>query len=386
MSAVASTAGRILVIDDEFGPRESLRFLFKDEYDVICKDSVDEGIAELRKTPPDVVILDIKMPGKNGIEGLGEIREVDPFVSVIMLTGFGNLDTAQKAIRLGANDYIRKPFDTREMRETVRKYVDRTRVARKRADTTRELEELNQTLKHDLVSARHYASLGEASTEFVHDLRNPLTVISGYVQLLLSDMRAAKESGEQQTGEALDYLNLIDRNVTRCYEMSEMWRSLGRRDELVMSPFPLDELLRDIVHDAEHLAAPRGVDIRLAGTPGELQVECDAVQLSRAIQNLVSNALEAVPDGQGRIEIAWTRDSDKVVLSVRDNGPGIPPSRLDRLFDVQETTKAASGGLGVGLFISRKAVAMHGGDLKIANRDEGGVEATVHLPVRQATD
>ena len=84
-----------------------------------CADSVDAGLELLRKQSPDVIILDIKMPGKSGIEGLQEIREIEPDTSVIMLTGFGSLQTAQQAMRNGANDYVRKPFDTKEMREIV---------------------------------------------------------------------------------------------------------------------------------------------------------------------------------------------------------------------------------------------------------------------------
>lgn len=81
---------RLLVIDDELGPRESLRFLFKDTYDVVCVDSVDKGLAVMRENPPDAIIMDIKMPGKTGIQGLREIRSLDDQVSIVMLTGFGS--------------------------------------------------------------------------------------------------------------------------------------------------------------------------------------------------------------------------------------------------------------------------------------------------------
>ena len=86
---------RLLVIDDELGPRESLRFLFKDIYDVTCTDSVDKGVKALKKSAPDCIITDIKMPGKTGVEGLKEIRAIDPDVSIVMLTGGGSLETAR---------------------------------------------------------------------------------------------------------------------------------------------------------------------------------------------------------------------------------------------------------------------------------------------------
>ena len=102
---------QVLVIDDEVGPRESLRMLLKPNYQVHTANSVEAGIRLLREKKPDAIVSDIRMPGTSGIDGLRRIREIDPHVAVIMLTGFGALETAQEALRLGANDYISKPFD-----------------------------------------------------------------------------------------------------------------------------------------------------------------------------------------------------------------------------------------------------------------------------------
>jgi len=121
---------RVLVIDDELGPRESLRFLLRGRYDVHCEDSVDGGLQWLRQTPSEVIILDIKMPGKNGIEGLREIRAIDPYVSVIMLTGVVAQEVKRQVICLGANEYITKPFDVDKMRKTVEKYIGQTQDVR----------------------------------------------------------------------------------------------------------------------------------------------------------------------------------------------------------------------------------------------------------------
>jgi DNA-binding NtrC family response regulator len=110
---------QVLVIDDEMGPRESLRMLLKPSYQVHTADSVEIGLQLLNEKKPDAIVLDIRMPGVTGIEGLRRIRQIDPHLSVIMLTGFGALETAKEAVRLGANDYISKPFDAREMREVI---------------------------------------------------------------------------------------------------------------------------------------------------------------------------------------------------------------------------------------------------------------------------
>src|SRR5438309_11428917 len=101
----ATELPRILVIDDEIGPRESLRMLLKPNYQVHTADCVEAGIKLLKEKNPDTIVMDIRMPGISGIEGLRQIREIEPHLSVIMLTGFGSLETAKAALRPGASTY-----------------------------------------------------------------------------------------------------------------------------------------------------------------------------------------------------------------------------------------------------------------------------------------
>ena len=189
---------QILVIDDEMGPRESLRMLLKPNYTVHTADCVETGIRLLREKHPDAIVMDIRMPGMTGIDGLRRIREIDPNLSVIMLTGFGALETAQEALRLGANDYISKPFDAHAMQEVIGRNVERTRVHRSSENAASEIKELNNRLLKELAQKERLASLGQASAEFVHDLGNPLTIVWGYVQLLAKKL----EQSEKRNGDA----------------------------------------------------------------------------------------------------------------------------------------------------------------------------------------
>jgi signal transduction histidine kinase len=374
---------KILVVDDELGPRESLRFLFKDEYDVFCATSVDEGVQSLRTRPPDVVILDIKMPGKSGIEGLSEFRAVDPHVSVIMLTGFGSLETAQKAIRLGANDYIKKPFDTKEMRDAVMRHVERTRIERIRAETIEELQDLNERMQKEIAERERLVSLGEASAEFVHDLRNPLMVIQGYVHILMDAVAKTRESSQLASGDILPYLQRISQSVRRCQEMSEVWRNLGKTDPARMKPCCVGEIVTEAAAIAAPLAAEITARIEVRPGPADCLVMGSAIELYRAVQNLITNAIQALPREGGIVELFWTIDGEHVEIRVQDNGSGIEPAELERLFQPYVTTKAASGGMGLGLFITKKVIETHGGSIRLANRSDGsGVVATVRLPLQ----
>src|SRR3984893_2907422 len=223
---VSEQTPQVLVIDDEMGPRESLRMLLKPDYHVHTADCVDAGIRLLKEKKPDTVVMDIRMPGATGIEGLRKIREIDPHLSVIMLTGFGALETAQEALRLGASDYINKPFDAGEMRKVVGRNVERTRVQRAGERAGAEIKELNNRLLKELAQKERLASLGQASAEFVHDLGNPLTIVWGYVPLLAKKLEQSESDNTQNVSSAKE-LNIIEQNVRLCRELLTMWQSYG---------------------------------------------------------------------------------------------------------------------------------------------------------------
>src|SRR3989449_6813208 len=213
----ATELPQILVIDDEMGPRESLRSLLKTKYKGHTADSVEAGLKLLKEKPPDTIVMDIRMPGMTGIDGLRKIREIDPHLSVIMLTGFGALETAKEALRLGANDYISKPFDAGEMRQVIGRNVERTRVQRASDTAAAEIKELNNRLLKELAQKERLASLGQASAEFVHDLGNPLTIVWGYVQLLAKKLEQSEKRDVDVEAVANDCsareLNIIEQNV-----------------------------------------------------------------------------------------------------------------------------------------------------------------------------
>jgi signal transduction histidine kinase len=372
------------VIDDERGPRESLRILLKNDFDVHTADSVDAGLKLLTQAEPDVVILDIRMPGKSGIEGLRLIRDIDPHVSVIMLTGYGALETAQEAIRHGANDYLKKPFDAVEMLEAIRRNVERSHWARKRAQAARELEQLNQRLAAELVQKERLASLGQASAEFVHDLRNPLSIVLGYVELLGEELKKVRPASEQPADGTREYVDVIYQNVMRCKELADMWQNLGKRQGAPRQPVPVRSLLRDLARNAQALTA--GTSIRVECEPGtpEADVLADSLQLFRAVQNVVSNAIDAVRDRAGGfVRLAGAVQGGQVVLQVADNGCGMTPEQVQKAFEPYFTTKSFHKGTGLGLFITKKVVEDFHGSIQIQSRPDEGTRVIITLPIHQ---
>lgn len=377
--------GKILVIDDELGPRESLRILLKNEYEVFLADGVDVGLEILAAESPDLVIMDIRMPGKTGIEGLKEIRDIDAEIAVVMLTGFGALETAQEAMRYGANDYLRKPFDTEDLRRVIKTNLQRTQVARRRAHVAEELRALNSDLVNELTLKEHMATLGHASSEFMHDLRNPLTVVHGYTQLLEEQLEVLNEKMGEDGQEALSYLNIISRNIDRCYEITEMWRNLGKDDEGAGESVQVADLLKDVVRSAEPVAVSAGTTLELSICEDAGAIQGHPVHLFRALQNLVNNAIHAVPTGKGVVRVVCENEGDSITTSIIDNGEGMSEKKIAKIFEPYYTTKESGEGTGLGLAITKKVIESHGGSIRVASVEGSGSTFVVNLP-RQAPD
>src|SRR5256885_14110333 len=280
MSA-ATELPKILVIDDEIGPRESLRMLLKPDYNVQTADCVEAGIKLLKEKQPDTIVMDIRMPGMTGIEGLRRIRQIDPHLSVIMLTGFGALETAKEAVRLGANDYISKPFDAREMREVIHRNVERTRVHRTSERAAGEIKELNNRLLKELAQKERLASLGQASAEFVHDLGNPLTIVWGYVQLLAKKLEQSENGGAMQNATSIKELKIIEQNVRLCRELLTMWQSYGSAEALTPKPVSVSAILQEVLRGVAPLATQSGVEIQADICSDSCTLAGDAVQIKR---------------------------------------------------------------------------------------------------------
>jgi signal transduction histidine kinase len=377
---VASDLPQILVIDDEMGPRESLRMLLKPNYQVHTADCVDAGIKLLKEKQPDAVITDIRMPGASGIDGLRRIREIDPHVAVIMLTGFGALETAQEALRLGANDYINKPFDAREMREVIGRNVERTRLHRTGVNAAEEIKELNNRLLKELAQKERLASLGQASAEFVHDLGNPLTIVWGYVQLLAKKLEQSEKENGAKSQNAKE-LQIIEQNVRLCRELLTMWQSYGSVEATPHKPISVSGIVREVVKGVTGMAAQNGVELKSNLCEDACTLLGDSTQMTRAIQNVIINAIQAAAEKKGTVTVSCVRKDFYVDVRVEDTGHGITPAQMAKIFDPYFTTKQGKSGTGLGLYITKKVVEDHNGSIKVDSTPQVGSVFTVRLPL-----
>ena len=149
------TQNRVLIVDDERGVRESMKMLLKNSYNIDMASSGTEAIARLSDIQPDVVLLDLRMPDMSGIEVLQEIKLRDPNVEVILVTAYATIETARKALRLGAFDYLTKPFNPDELANIVSRGMERRKDVLLRSAEMAAIQQGYQSLCHEVEEAKN---------------------------------------------------------------------------------------------------------------------------------------------------------------------------------------------------------------------------------------
>src|SRR5437867_2910329 len=183
-ASISPRKATLLVVDDEEGPRQSVRVIFKDDYEVLMAADGPSAIELAQKGRIDVAVLDIRMAGMSGIEVLERLKYVDPGIEVVMMTAFETTDTMLQALRLRACDYINKPFDISTMRSAVNAAMQRRVLDSEIRTNADQLQQLIAELQNQKIEQRMSQTRGEIYASVIHDINGPLTVISGFAQLM----------------------------------------------------------------------------------------------------------------------------------------------------------------------------------------------------------
>lgn len=377
--------GWILIVDDDRGPRESLRYLLTPAFDVITAPSVRDGLAAMATRRFDTILLDLRMPEIDGIAGLKMIRELDEEVSVIILTGYASWETAADAVRLGANDYLTKPYDVHLVKACIERHVLASRVRRQRLEQFATVSRLNQDLRAQLMTQQGLVALGQNANEMLHDLSNPLTVAYGYTQLLLRQLSEPSTPRSLPTDKLLQYLERTNQELLQCKDLADLWRTVGR-EQADNGPIDLRAVVQESLGLLNSQAARQDVRVILTvnGSPDGLVAWGSRPQFRRVFVNIVQNALQAVEPVTGRVEVTLSHTPTEVWGTVSDNGPGIQPVDLERIFQpyfsTKEQTADSPTGTGLGLYIVQKIVDTYNGRIQVESMVGEGTLFRVRLP------
>src|SRR5215472_2497236 len=249
MISQTTTGPCLLIVDDDDSVREGFRWILQDQYRIIEAPGVDEALSIMDRERPDLVTLDIRMPEKNGLEGLRLIRERSEDLPVVMITAFGSIDTACEALRLGASDYLEKPCGCDELRRTVHKHLKKPKhFHRPDSSTANVTAGLESQPGRDPTS-----SLGKASIAFAHDLTNPLQVLDILTRSSIELLPSGDELLPGDVEILRDKLKRIELLASWCSNLARQWASLAHvSSEFGNGPHRAEQ----IVEQALDLARP----------------------------------------------------------------------------------------------------------------------------------
>ena len=374
---------RLLIVDDEAAQVTALcQTLRAEGYVTTGAESATQALELLRQSTFDILITDLTMPGLDGISLLRAAREIDSCLVGIMMTGHGTIDTAVEAMKIGAFDYILKPFNLSGIvpvlsRATAlrRLHAENAALVQRVADRTAELEAANRQL--------HTANqdLEAFSRSVSHDLRTPLNAAIGFAEFLMQE-KAGPLNDKQK-----EYLGDICKSGQRQLSLIDGLMRLARLSHQTLTRRRVDvgEMLLAVVHEMRTAHPKRRVDVRLGALP---DVQADPDLLRQVFSNLLSNAFKFTRHNENAIvDIHGRQNSQECVYIIRDNGAGFEMRHANRLFRIFQRLhgEEAFEGTGVGLSIVRRIVERHGGLISASAEIGKGACFTLTLPV-QAPD
>ena len=357
---------KIVVIDDDYAMRLSCRkILSKTGYDVATFEDGVEGLDGIGRVRPDLVIVDLKMPGMSGMEVIARVHTINPDIVIVVITGYATIDTAVEAMKSGAYDFLPKPFSPEELRLIVRRGLERRRL---------ELEKRRSEMERILLKRRFVTFVS-------HELQTPLAAIRQYLDTL-KHLGDSPESAVRQ--------EWIERCLARATEMQAMIKdwlalaeveggALARKREKV----DVKRAVEAAVGAHQDVAAAEQVQIETRLPAESCYMVGDPQCFIVLIDNLIGNAIKYNRAG-GKVTVSVEPQAGAIAISVADTGIGIDQKHTAFLFDeffrVKGEHAKKTGGTGLGLAICKKIATEMGGNIGVQSAPGVGSTFRVCLP------
>jgi len=354
----AVTKERILIVDDTMDTVELLRKRFRAEgYDT---DEAYDGEAALVKVAeyrPDLVILDVMMPKLDGISVCRQLR-IDPatrHLPVLMLTAKSEVPDKVEGLDTGADDYITKPFDYKELSARVRSLLSK------------------KIASAELAKKEKTQALDQMVDEVSHEVRNPLVSIGGFARRVIKHMAADDPNRP--------YMEIILKNVATLERMVNELIELKGASVAFHEPIDLHDLIRTTIDQFAEEIHARNVTVQLDLMENPPRIAADRQNFGRALFNLIENSLEAMTGPERKLTVATEVTSDDFfVIRISDSGCGIGQDKIKNIYDPFFTSKTYGPGLGL-TFVFR-TVQNHNGMITVASEEGQGTTFTIRLPIR----
>lgn len=379
---------KILVVDDEPGMREGVARALRGfvvripeingdvAVTVEQAESGEQALEMIAAAPPDILLLDHKLPGITGLDVLERLASILPAggeafkdrMLTIMITAYASLETAVAAIKSGAYDFLAKPFTPSELKNIVRKAAESLLLTRH----ARQLAAEKKQVRFQFISV------------LAHELKAPLAAIEGYLRIIRD-----RSAGD----DAATYDHMIDRSLVRLegmrkliVDLLDLTRIESGQKTRELAQVDLAEAARQVLEGYRSPAKQRGIAVELH-VQGDAKLQADRGEMEMILDNLVSNAIKYNRDG-GRVDVTLGGDAERATIAVTDTGFGMTPEESGRLFHdfvrIKNDNTRNILGSGLGLSIVRKVALLYGGQAMVSSQAGAGSTFTVTLNRKQA--
>ena len=361
----------IIVIDDEEAIRDSCcQVLSRDGYRAETAINGEIGLQKVRDLKPDLVLIDLKMPGMGGMELLEKIGDIDPNIVSVVITGYATIESAVEAIKRNAYDFVPKPFTPDQLRIVIERGLERRRLAIESTQLQREKEMMKENFV-TLVS---------------HQLRSPLAAVKQYFGVIMEGFAGEVANNQKEMIEKasrrIDFLlQLInDWLDMSCIEAGNITKKF--------EPVDLILILSETLQLLKPLADSRKVTIKLNLQDNLPMVQGDAESLKQAFTNLISNGISYNREG-GTVTVNTGEEGNDLIVEICDTGIGISEDNLHFIFEdffrVKSKETQGLNGSGLGLPIAKRIIEAHNGSIRVASEVGRGTTFSVALPKKKVT-
>lgn len=368
---------KILVVDDEPGIRSgaervlrdfTVGYPFMDEdfsFEILEAETGEKAIEILEADNVDIVLLDNKLPGMDGIEVLEYIKNKEYDISVMMITSYASLELAIKATNNGAYNFVPKPFTPQELKTSIENITKNLYLKR----MTRKMKEEGKQVRFQFLSV------------LSHELKSPINAIEGYLKIMK----------DKQVGDNIeDYMEMIDRSVERIKGMRGLILDLLDLTRMESGKKNRDIRVIDIVEIAKHvkdsiepLAIQKNIKLDLI-YDDSVFLNADKSEIEIVLNNLISNAVKYNVEN-GKVDIKINKTDKKLIISIKDTGIGMSQDEVALLFQdfvriKNQKTKYVTGS-GLGLSIAKKMIELYNGNIQVQSEPDKGSVFTVSIPI-----
>lgn len=358
----------VLLVDDDPIVLESTSLLLKEYgYDVFSSGDAASAIDRLRGNNIDVVVTDIVMPEISGIELLRRIHDIDAKMPVILMTAYADMEKVINAIKIGAFDFIIKPFTANLLVHSIEKAVNYNKLIKMEKEYKRLLEEFN--LEIETIVAERTMSL--MALTLADKIRNPASVIGLTCKRIL-DKEEVPESLRAKLEDIIHEAGKLDGIVNDFQSLLQSKKSMFGYEDI-------NGVVESVIHVVENQAAAKGVELIFRPFAHPLKINLQKNLFNIAVSHILKNSIEATPEG-GRITISTNKDENNIFLAISDTGYGISEEDIGKIFDPMFSTKEQR--FGMGLPLVKRIVSEHMGIIDVESRPGEHTTFTIKLPLR----